>query len=443
MDRNSSSDERRILLPVALLIACLICWAQPLRAGETPADWNQWRGPSRDGHVHGPAWPDNLSTETLRQVWRVELAPGYGGPLVADDRVFVVATEEERDEVVQALDRETGESLWTTRWPGAIVVPMIGRGQGNWIKSTPAWDGEKLYVLGMEDVMVALNGKSGAIEWRIDFKEHFETEQPEYGAPSSPLVYKDWVFIQAAGRLIRMNKTTGEVDWHGFFTGHAGELAPFSSPVIATIAGRRQLVAFFPKELGVIDPDTGEILWRIPVETAIGAAYPTPVIHNDHIFLSLYGRKTHMFRVSKDEDGGFTCEPVWENKAKGYLSTPVVVDGHAYLQLTNRRVICIDLETGEETWGARERFGLYWGMHANGDRILALDGEGTLRLLRANPEKMEILDTRKISETQAWAPIAFSGDEVYIRDIEGLTKYVWSAPATEQENQACQSMNCS
>lgn len=427
--RGRKVDARPLLLTVALFLVGMTAHAE-----EEPADWTQWRGPERDAHVPGPAWPDSLSTDTLRRIWRVELAPGYGGPIVADDRVFVIATEEERDEVVQALDRETGQSLWTTRWPGAIEVPMIGRGQGNWIKSTPAWDGEKLYVLGMEDVLVALNGKSGAIEWRIDFKEHFDTEQPEYGAPSSPLVYKDWVFIQAAGRLIRLKRATGEVDWHGFFTGSAAELSPFSSPIIATIAGREQLVAFFAKEMGAIDPDTGEILWRTPVETALGAAYPTPVVYNDGIFLSLYGRKTHMFRVSKNEDGSFTCEPAWENKAKGYMATPVVVDGHAYVQLTNRRVICIDLETGEETWGANERFGLYWGMHANDGKILALDGDGMLRLLRANPEAMEILDTRKISDVQAWAPIAFSGNELYIRDIEGIAKYIWSAPSGEPES---------
>lgn len=427
--------RRQLTLSFASIL-CLLLWvvfAAPVFAEDGAPDWTQWRGPNRDAHVPGPAWPDSLSTDALRKQWRVELPPGYSGPIVAGDRIFVAGTENEQDEVVQALDRETGQMLWLTRWPGAIVVPMIGRGQGNWIKSTPAWDGEKLYVLGMEDVLVALDGKSGAIHWRVDFKEHFETEQPEYGAPSSPLLYKDWVFIQAAGRLVRLKKETGEVDWHGFFTGDAAELTPFSSPVIAEIAGRKQLVAFFPKGMGAIDPDTGEILWEIPVETAIGAAYPTPVIYGDNIFLSLYGRKTHLFHVSKNEDGTFTCEPVWEHKAKGYLSTPVVVDGHAYVQLTNRRVICLNLETGEETWGARQRFGLYWGMHANGDKILALDGEGTLRLLRANPGEMEILDSRQISDAQAWAPIAFSGRELYIRDIEGVTKYIWAGPDEQDE----------
>lgn len=396
----------------------------PAVATATSDDWTQWRGPGRDGQAGG-AWPDSLAEDRLRPIWRVELGPGFGGPLLAGDRVFTVETKDKHFEVVRALDRATGEQLWGARWEGAIEVPAIGKGQGDWIKATPAYDEGSLYVVGMEDVLVCLNTEDGSIRWRVDFKEKFGTKQPEFGSVSSPLVDGDWVFVQAAGRLVRLEKKTGVVNWHGLDTGDAAELAPFSSPVIATIAGRRQLVAFFPKRMGAIDPETCELLWDLPVETAIGAAYPTPVVVGDGIFLSLYGRKTVLYRVTAKPGGGFDVTEAWTNPAKGYMSTPVVVGRNAYVQLTNRRVVCIDLDTGTETWGTAERFGLYWGMTANGDKILALDGDGTLRLLRANPVQFEVLDTRKVSEVAAWAPIAFADGELYVRDIEGLTRYAW------------------
>lgn len=426
MDGSRSLRRMTHGLSLSMLLVLLASgsWAQDSGGGS--AEWTQWRGPNRDGQFHGAAWPDDLSTETLKQVWRVELPPSFGGPLVAGDRVFVVDSEDEKYEVARALDRETGKPLWGARWEASIEVPAIGRGQGNWIKATPAYDGETLYVTGMEDVLVALDGETGEVRWRVDFKEHYGTEQPEYGNPSSPLVYKDWVYVMAAGRLNRVKKSTGEVDWNGFDTGNAAELTPFSSPIIATLAGREQLVMLMPKALAAIDPDTCETLWEIPVETSIGAAYPTPVIYKDGVFLSLYGRGTTMFGVTRDEEGTFSVAPRWQNKAKGYMSTPVVVDGHAYVQLTNRRVVCINLDTGEDAWGTSERFGIYWGMTANSDRILALDGDGLLRLIRADKESLEVLDMRQMSEVKAWAPMAFSGDEVYIQDIEGLTKYVWN-----------------
>jgi outer membrane protein assembly factor BamB len=413
------------LIPMVVLILLLLSGSVRAEDGKGPADWTQWRGPNRDAQFKGAAWPDDLSTDTFKRVWRSELPPGFGGPLVVGDRVFVVGSEGETDEVAVALDRESGDLLWKAQWRGAIQVPPIGRGQGNWIKATPAYDGQTLYAVGMEDVLVALDGATGAERWRVDFKNHYDTEQPEYGNPSSPLVYKNWVFVMGGGRLNRIVKDTGAIDWNGFYSGSARELTPFSSPVLATLAGREQLVAFFPKSLAGIDPDTGETLWEIAVETAIGAAYPTPVIYKDGVFLSLYGRGTTMFSVKQAGDGTFTCEPAWQNKAKGYMSTPVVVDGHAYVQLTNRRIVCIDLETGEDAWGTTERYGLYWGMTANGDQILSLENEGLLRLIRANTQKLDVIDERQVTESMAWAPIAFSGDEVYIRDIEGVTKYVW------------------
>lgn len=413
-----------ILLLVAILAPRAFAEDPPLPSA-SPADWNQWLGPTRDNHFHGPAWPDRIDDEHLRPVWRVDLGPGFGGPLVAGDRIFTVETKDKHFEVARAFDRATGNQLWGARWEGAIEVPAIAKGQGDWIKSTPAWDGESLYVVGMEDTFAAIAGDDGAVRWRIDFKQHYGTGQPEYGNPSSPLVYKDWVYVFGAGRLNRIERETGVIDWNGLDTGNAVRSTPFSSPVVATIAGREQLVAFIPKSMAAIDPDTCEILWQIPVGTAIDAAYPTPLVHNDDIFLSLYGRKTQMFRVSKGEDGAWRCEPVWENKAKGYLSTPVLVDGRAYVQLTNRRVVCIDLATGNDAWGSTERFGLYWGMTANRDKILALDDQGTLRLIRADAEKLNIVDTRKIGDVKSWAPIAFSGNEVYVRDIEGLSKYRW------------------
>jgi outer membrane protein assembly factor BamB len=168
-----------------------------------------------------------------------------------------------------------------------------------------------------------------------------------------------------------------------------------------------------------IDAESCEILWDVKVETAIGAAYPTPVLHGDGLFLSLYGRKSVFYRVTQDEAGGYRAEEAWDNPAKGYMSTPVVVGGHAYVQLTNRLITCINMETGEEAWRSSERFGIYWNMVVGGDKILALDGDGTLRLLRVNPSALEILDERKVSETMAWAHLAVADRECSYGTLRG------------------------
>ena len=59
------------------------------------------------------------------------------------------------------------------------------------------------------------------------------------------------------------------------------------------------------------------------------------------------------------------------------------------------------------------------------DRILGLDQKGVLYLFRPTPDKYDLLDQRKISETDTWAHLAVCGNEVFVRDLKGLTTYRW------------------
>jgi outer membrane protein assembly factor BamB len=106
------------------------------------------------------------------------------------------------------------------------------------------------------------------------------------------------------------------------------------------------------------------------------------------------------------------------------MSSPIVIGGHAYIHLRNQRFACLDLATGKEAWITKP-FGKYWSMVAAGDRILALDETGDLRLLRATPEAFELLGEARVADGESWAHLAVEGRELYVRDLEGLTAYVW------------------
>ena len=109
----------------------------------------------------------------LERLWRVELGPSYSGPIVYGPRVFVTETEDKRREVVRAFDRDSGAELWRTAWDGAMSVPFFAKANGDWIRSTPACDGEALFVGGMRDVLVCLEVETGAVKWRVDFRERY------------------------------------------------------------------------------------------------------------------------------------------------------------------------------------------------------------------------------------------------------------------------------
>jgi len=387
--------------------------------------WPQWRGSERDGSAPGAPWPGDLAG--LEQVWRVEaLGPSYSGPIVGADRVFVTETVEGEMEGVRALDRETGRELWRARWPGKGEVPPFARANGDWIRSTPAYDGASLFVGGMQEILVSLNATTGAEQWRIDFPKKYGTPVPPFGFVSSPLVGGDALFVQAADSLIRLDKKTGEVVWRSaVIDSGMTSSGAFSSPVLATLGGKRQVVIQDRAALHGVDPESGAILWTQVLPSFRGALILTPTVVGDSIFTSAYQNGSRMFRVRATAEG-FAVEPLWEYKASGYMSSPVVYQGHAYIHLANNRVTCIDLKTGEGTWTS-ESFGKYWSLARRGDRILALDASGELILLAADPKTMQVLDRKEVPGDDTWAHLAVSGDQVFVRDLGGVTAYRWKA----------------
>ena len=391
--------------------------------------WPQWRGPHRDGQVSGPAWPEKLDTNHLRQVWRVELGPSYSGPIVGADRVFTTESKDKRFEVVTALDRSTGKELWRAQWEGAMSVPFFAKSNGDWVRSTPALDGDRLYVAGMRDVLVCLDTRDGKEVWRKDFVKELGTPLPDFGFVCSPLIDGDAVYVQAAASFVRLNKHTGEVVWRTLADKGGMWGSAFSSPIIATLAGQRQLLVQTREQLAGVNLADGKVLWSQPVKAFQGMNILTPVACNDTLFTSTYGGKTIGFKVTQVE-GRFEVTQSWTHKAQGYMSTPVVINGVAYEHLKSQRMMAIEVETGKELWTASEGFGKYASLVAQGDRILALDQRGLLYLLRANPKQFELLDKRRLNDAESWAHLAVAGNDLFVRELNALAAYRWTAPAT-------------
>ncbi len=222
------------LLVVALSAGCLLARpAAPVEERAVKATWPQWRGPSRDGIVGGPAWPTALKGDGLQRLWRVELGEGYPGPIVTEDRVFVVETKDQKEEVVRALDRRTGKQLWESNWTGAMKVPFFASANGSWARSTPAYDGGCLYVGGMRDVLVCLDAKTGKERWKADLMNRYKAPLPAFGLVCSPLVVGDAVYVQAAASLLKLDRKTGKTVWRALQDAGGTSGSAFSSPAVS------------------------------------------------------------------------------------------------------------------------------------------------------------------------------------------------------------------
>lgn len=416
----------RILLVLALTVGASTFAKEPA----DKSSWPQWRGPNRDCLVEGPQWPSRLPEE-MKPVWRVQLDDSYSGPIVSPDKVFVTETVNKQYEVVRALDRQTGEKVWEAKWEGSMKVPFFAAANGSWIRSTPTWDGERLYVGGIRGVMVCLNANTGEEIWRKDFVAESGASMEQFGFVCSPIVRGDYLYSQCCAGLMKIDKKTGKTVWQAMSESGGMMGGSFSSPVVATIAGKEQLVAQSRSTLAGIDFESGKVLWSKEIPSFRGMNILTPTVIGDSVFTSSYRNGAWMYDIA-GSDGAMAMNEKWKNRVTAYMSSPVVIDGHIYLHLQNQRFTCVDAATGETKWTTSKRFGKYWSMVAQGKKILALDERGELLLINASPEKFDLIDRRKISSQPTWAHLAVAGDTIFVRELKAQAAYKWPSMQTTQ-----------
>ncbi len=420
-----AASRFRFFVSATCFSAGLVAAAPQVRGAEGGGTWPQWRGPARDGFVAGKPWPASLGAAVLTELWTVPLGPSYSGPITDGDRVFVTETRDKETEVVRALDRATGRELWSHAWPGAISVPFYAKSRGDWIRATPATNGRMVFVAGMRDVLVAVDVQTGREVWSVDFVKKFGTRVPDFGLVCSPLLHGDALYLQAANSIVKVNPDTGEILWRSF-EGQPGVMSAgaFSSPIFATLRGRPQVVVQSREHLAGLDPASGGVLWSQPVPSFRGMNILTPTVFGDAIFTSSHQNRSWLYTIG-GADGAFAVAEAWSNSAQGYMSSPVIIGGHAYLHMGNQRFACIDLKTGERLW-ASESFGKYVSLVAQGERILALDERGILLLIQADPTGFRLIDQRKLAVEEAWGHLAVAGEQIFVRGLRTVTALRWS-----------------
>src|SRR5262249_35704989 len=257
-----------------------------------------------------------------------------------------------------------------------------------------------------------------------DFVKEYKSRDPDMGMVSSPLIDGDAVYTLAATAIVRVNAKTGKVDWRTLTDDARREGGATSSLMLATFAGKKTIVAMNRATLALLDPDKGTILWKQAVPAYRNTSTITPVLFGDTgIFVSMIGGRSMRFDVTAGDK--ISAKRTWDVSPVAYMTTPVCVGDYLYAHLESKRFVCFDAKTGRQKWVSDQLFGDYWSMVVRGERILALDQKGVLYLIRATPDKFDLLDQKKISDAETWPHLAVCGDEVFVRDHKGLAAYRW------------------
>jgi outer membrane protein assembly factor BamB len=410
-------------MKTSLLVLCAASILRPNVGGCD--DWPQWRGPSRTGHAANSARAPTALPGELKPVWRISCGGGHAGPVVAQGKVALL-DEHDGQETAHLLDAATGREIWSVAYAEAYQDEW-GAGP----RSTPILEGDRLYVQSCRGEFRCLNLANGQTLWAASFEKDFgvkflgrnagEGTATRRGNNGSGVIEGDRIILPVGSvngaSLVCFDKRSGKVLWKS-----GNDEAAYSSFIIGSLAGMRQVVAFTGEALLGADLGTGRILWRVPFKTNAKRHAATPVIRGDHVIVNSHTIGMVCLRITQ-EGAGLKATEAWANKdLRINLSTPVLVDQSLYCQGATKDYICVDAVTGKLQW-SQPGFGP--GVQANssaiavGKSLLVLNYEGTLHLLAANPEKYTELGRLQVCG-KTWSHPAYADGMFFVRDSSSL-----------------------
>ncbi len=223
--------------------------------------------------------PDDFdSAGALR--WRVVIDAGHSTPVLCGDKLILTTYRAAEQELATvALDAQSGEVLWKRAAPAARIE-AFHQGMGSPAASTPAFDGQRVYVF---------FGSRGLICHDLD--GHTLWEHPmgpfrdEYGASSSPVLLDGKLILQEDhdldSFLTALDAKTGKVLWK---TARPDAVRSYSTPSVWTHEGKTQLLVAGALELAGYDPASGEKLWWLNGLARIVIPVPVPV--GDRVYMA-------------------------------------------------------------------------------------------------------------------------------------------------------------
>ena len=403
---------------LSFLICCLLLL--PAQA-QSPAAWPQWRGPARDGVASAftvpTAWPAQLTKK-----WEAAVGVGHASPVVAGNRV-VVHTREGTRERVAAYDLASGKQLWQQDVEAPYTVNPAARAHGPGPKSTPAIGGGRVFTLGISGIFSAHDLATGKLLWR----KNAPSTPPIYGTAASPMVDGTSVIAflggENAGALTAMDAATGTAKWEW-----KGDGPGYSSPVIATLAGTRQVVVQSQTKLVGVNAADGRLLWEAPIKTPFDQNSVTPVVVNGLVIYAGLENPTIALRVTPNPGKVWTVAPAWRNEdVSMYMSSPAAT-GNALFGLSNKnrgQFFAIDAATGKTLWTTKGREAENASIVRAGDYLLLATTNSELIVARANAARYEEVKRYSVADSAMWAHPAFAGRTIIVKDVNTLTAWTW------------------
>jgi outer membrane protein assembly factor BamB len=410
-------------------------------------DWPAFLGPQRNGTSRETGLNFNWPAAGPPIVWQTPLGTSYSAPAVSGGRLFHFDRYGDEDRLI-CRDAKTGDELWTLTHE-TDYQDMLGYNDGP--RCSPVVDGDLVFTMSATGILQCVGASDGKRQWQVDTIREFGVVKNFFGVGGTPAVWNDVVIVNIGGSppggpadiysargnvrgngtgVVAFDKLTGKVRWQA-----TDELASYSSPVVTEIEGRPWCFVFARGGLVGLDPRTGKVEfeypWRSPVLESVNAS--TPVVIGNEVFISeTYSVGSSLLRV---RPGG--VDVVWKDDTRQrdkammlHWNTPVPHDGFLYgssgRHSSTAVLRCVEWNTGKVRWDQRG-LGRCSLLYADG-HLVCLAEDGTLLVLRANPEKYDevcsvVLEDdagNQLLEPDAWTAPVLAGGLLYVRGSDRL-----------------------
>lgn len=400
---------------VISLIAGMLIFA--LTSSAYAQDWPQWMGINRDGNVTGFKAPQNWPKE-LNQEWKITVGLGDASPVLVGTKLYSFSRQG-TDEVVLCMDATSGKELWQNKYAAVVVTgPSASAHQGP--RSTPTVAEGKIVTLGVGGVLSCLDASKGTVVWR---KENAANLFPAFYTAMSPIILEGMCIAHLGGKdngtILAFDLATGNEKWKW-----TGDGPTYSSPVIMTVEGQKQLIVFTEKNLVGLNVTDGKELWKVetlPQNRFYNSA--TPVIIGQTVIVTGQGAGTKAIRIEK-KGGGFVPRELWNNAELGTkYNTPVVKDGFLYGLSNGRKFYCMDVAKGQTLWTDTTMNSDFGALMNCGSVIMSLPGNSNLIVFKPDEKAYTELMKIKVSDKPVFSTPVVSGNRIFIKDAENLTLY--------------------
>ncbi len=391
-------------------------------------DYARYRGAHYDGilrHIH---LQTDWQAHPPQLLWRRPCDGGYSGLAVAGN-IVVTLEQRGKQEVVVCYDRATGRQRWEYAYD-AFHQDVMGDGP----RSTPTIHDGRIFTSGATGQLVCL-GVDGKKLWDINILTDSKSKNLKWGMTGSPLIVGDLVIAHpgidpenpAGAALAAFEQVTGKKRW-----AIGNRRAGYSSPQLATLLGKEQILLFDGEGLVSYDPATQAELWKFAWETKFEMNNIQPVIvGDDKVFISSEADNgCALVRVKPPEaaNGTWGVEVVWKNRNLGARFANPMTDGQRIFGLHNLagELRCLDVASGKILWRG-ERCGPGQMLLA-GTTLLVVNDQGLATLLDTEAATATELARHQVlnPKTKIWNTPTVAGDQLFVRDQNEIA--CWRLP---------------